>query len=69
MVSHHHEGLQVFTMGHLMPKSAQGDGNGNWSFTCDAIDTCHFIGVRCKLNADIRVVWARCCLHLVGLGG
>ena len=32
VVSHHHEGLRVFTMGHLMPKSAQDDGNGNWSF-------------------------------------
>ena len=27
-----HEGLQVFTVGHLMPKSSLDDGNGNWSF-------------------------------------
>lgn len=27
-----HEGLQVFTVGHLMPKSTLEDENGNWSF-------------------------------------
>ena len=27
-----HEGLQVFTVGHLMPKSTLDDENGNWSF-------------------------------------
>lgn len=27
-----HEGLRVFTMGHLMPKSGQDDANGNWTF-------------------------------------
>lgn len=27
-----HEGLQVFTVGHLMPKSSLDDENGNWSF-------------------------------------
>ncbi|KAA1479491.1 hypothetical protein DENSPDRAFT_862045 [Dentipellis sp. KUC8613] len=27
-----HEGLQVFTLGHLMPRSSVEDENGNWSF-------------------------------------
>ena len=27
-----HEGLRVFTMGHLMPKSGQDDVNGNWTY-------------------------------------
>ncbi|THH12549.1 hypothetical protein EW146_g7592 [Bondarzewia mesenterica] len=27
-----HEGLQVFTLGHLLPKSSVDDQNGNWSF-------------------------------------
>lgn len=27
-----HEGLQVFTVGHLMPRSAMDDDNGNWSY-------------------------------------
>ncbi|EPQ57751.1 hypothetical protein GLOTRDRAFT_119791 [Gloeophyllum trabeum ATCC 11539] len=27
-----HQGLQVFTLGHLMPKSGVDDANGNWSF-------------------------------------
>ncbi|RPD56428.1 hypothetical protein L227DRAFT_508493 [Lentinus tigrinus ALCF2SS1-6] len=27
-----HEGLQVFTVGHLMPRSSLEDANGNWSF-------------------------------------
>ena len=27
-----HEGLRVFTMGHLMPKSGQDDANGNWTY-------------------------------------
>lgn len=34
-----HEGLRVFTMGHLMPKSAQDDGNGNWSFDPGSLNT------------------------------
>lgn len=33
-----HEGLQVFTMGHLMPRSAHDDGNGNWSFDPGSLD-------------------------------
>ena len=32
-----HQGLRVFTMGHLMPKSAHDDGNGNWSFDPDSL--------------------------------
>ena len=32
-----HQGLHMFTMGHLMPKSAHGDGNGNWSFDPDSL--------------------------------
>lgn len=27
-----HEGLQVYTVGHLMPKSAVDDANGNWTY-------------------------------------
>lgn len=32
-----HEGLRVFTMGHLMPKSSNDDGNGNWTFDPEAM--------------------------------
>ena len=32
-----HEGLQVFTLGHLMPRSAMDDENGNWTFDPDSI--------------------------------
>ena len=32
-----HEGLQVFTVGHLMPKSSLEDENGNWSFDPSAL--------------------------------
>lgn len=27
-----HEGLQVFTLGHLLPRSSVEDANGNWTF-------------------------------------
>ncbi|KAG6331562.1 hypothetical protein ID866_7528 [Astraeus odoratus] len=30
-----HEGLQVFTLGHLLPRSAIDDANGNWTFGGD----------------------------------
>ena len=32
-----HEGLQVFTLGHLMPRSAIDDENGNWTFDPDSV--------------------------------
>jgi osomolarity two-component system, response regulator SKN7 len=32
-----HEGLQVFTLGHLMPRSSIDDENGNWTFDPDSI--------------------------------
>lgn len=32
-----HQGLQVFTLGHLMPRSALDDENGNWTFDPDSI--------------------------------
>lgn len=32
-----HEGLQVFTVGHLMPKSAMDDENGNWTYDTNAV--------------------------------
>jgi osomolarity two-component system, response regulator SKN7 len=32
-----HEGLQVFTLGHLMPKSGMDDENGNWSFDAGSL--------------------------------
>ena len=32
-----HEGLQVFTVGHLMPRSSLEDSNGNWSFDPSAL--------------------------------
>lgn len=30
-----HEGLQVFTLGHLLPRSALDDANGNWTYGGD----------------------------------
>lgn len=33
-----HEGLQVFTVGHLMPKSSIEDANGNWSFDPNSLN-------------------------------
>ncbi|KAH9952032.1 HSF-type DNA-binding-domain-containing protein [Amylocystis lapponica] len=33
-----HEGLQVFTVGHLMPKSTFDDENGNWSFDASTLN-------------------------------
>ncbi|KAL6300238.1 hypothetical protein BKA93DRAFT_740923 [Sparassis latifolia] len=33
-----HEGLQIFTVGHLMPRSALDDDNGNWSFDGNALN-------------------------------
>jgi osomolarity two-component system response regulator SKN7 len=32
-----HEGLQVFTLGHLMPRSSLDDENGNWTFDPESI--------------------------------
>ncbi|KAF9646083.1 hypothetical protein BDM02DRAFT_3100448 [Thelephora ganbajun] len=32
-----HEGLQVFTLGHLMPRSSIDDENGNWTFDPESI--------------------------------
>ena len=32
-----HEGLQVFTLGHLMPRSAMDDENGNWTFDPESV--------------------------------
>ncbi|EMD38030.1 response regulator receiver [Gelatoporia subvermispora B] len=33
-----HEGLQVFTVGHLMPRSGLDDENGNWTFDANALN-------------------------------
>ncbi|KAI0784340.1 HSF-type DNA-binding-domain-containing protein [Abortiporus biennis] len=33
-----HEGLQVFTVGHLLPRSTLDDENGNWSFDPNSLD-------------------------------
>lgn len=33
-----HEGLQVFTVGHLLPKSSLEDENGNWAFDAQALN-------------------------------
>lgn len=33
-----HEGLQVFTLGHLMPRSSMEDENGNWSYEPESMD-------------------------------
>ena len=32
-----HEGLQVFTLGHLMPRSSLDDENGNWTLDPDSV--------------------------------
>ncbi|OSD08249.1 hypothetical protein PYCCODRAFT_2985 [Trametes coccinea BRFM310] len=32
-----HEGLQVFTVGHLLPRSSLEDANGNWAFDPNAL--------------------------------
>ena len=32
-----HEGLQVFTLGHLMPRSSLDDENGNWTFDPESV--------------------------------
>ncbi|KAH9955243.1 hypothetical protein BC827DRAFT_884141 [Russula dissimulans] len=32
-----HEGLQVFTLGHLLPRSAEDDANGNWTFDANSL--------------------------------
>ncbi|KAH9832842.1 HSF-type DNA-binding-domain-containing protein [Rhodofomes roseus] len=34
-----HEGLQVFTVGHLLPKSTLEDENGNWAFDAQALNS------------------------------
>jgi osomolarity two-component system response regulator SKN7 len=33
-----HEGLQVFTLGHLLPRSSEDDVNGNWSFDANSLN-------------------------------
>ncbi|EJF66352.1 hypothetical protein DICSQDRAFT_49867 [Dichomitus squalens LYAD-421 SS1] len=33
-----HEGLQVFTVGHLLPRSSLEDANGNWSFDASVLN-------------------------------
>ncbi|KAI0263425.1 HSF-type DNA-binding-domain-containing protein [Gloeopeniophorella convolvens] len=33
-----HEGLQVFTLGHLLPRSSEDDANGNWSFDANTLN-------------------------------
>jgi len=33
-----HEGLQVFTLGHLMPRSSLDDENGNWTYDPETIN-------------------------------
>ncbi|KAH9991218.1 HSF-type DNA-binding-domain-containing protein [Russula compacta] len=32
-----HEGLQVFTLGHLLPRSGEDDANGNWTFDANSL--------------------------------
>lgn len=32
-----HEGLQVFTLGHLLPRSGDDDANGNWTFDANSL--------------------------------
>jgi osomolarity two-component system response regulator SKN7 len=32
-----HQGLQVYTLGHLMPRSSVDDANGNWSFDSNVL--------------------------------
>lgn len=34
-----HQGLQVYTVGHLMPRSTIDDANGNWSFDPNSLNT------------------------------
>ena len=33
-----HQGLQVYTLGHLMPRSTVDDANGNWSFDASTLE-------------------------------
>ena len=33
-----HEGLQVFTLGHLLPRSGEDDANGNWTFDANSLN-------------------------------
>ncbi|KAH8998368.1 HSF-type DNA-binding-domain-containing protein [Lactarius hatsudake] len=33
-----HEGLQVFTLGHLLPRSSEDDVNGNWTFDANSLN-------------------------------
>ena len=33
-----HEGLQVFTLGHLLPRSGEDDANGNWTFDPNSLN-------------------------------
>jgi len=33
-----HEGLQVFTLGHLLPRSSEDDVNGNWTFDANTLN-------------------------------
>ncbi len=33
-----HEGLQVFTLGHLLPRSSEDDANGNWTFDANSLN-------------------------------
>jgi osomolarity two-component system, response regulator SKN7 len=33
-----HEGLQVFTLGHLLPRSGEDDENGNWTFDPNSLN-------------------------------
>ena len=32
-----HEGLQVFTLGHLLPRTGEDDANGNWTFDANSL--------------------------------
>jgi len=32
-----HEGLQVFTLGHLLPRAGEDDANGNWTFDANSL--------------------------------
>ena len=33
-----HEGLQVFTLGHLLPRTGEDDANGNWTFDANSLN-------------------------------
>jgi osomolarity two-component system, response regulator SKN7 len=33
-----HEGLQVFTLGHLLPRAGEDDANGNWTFDANSLN-------------------------------